>query len=388
MSKSKIIIIGANEFQYKLINKANNVGYETHVFAWEEGAIAKDIATFFYPISITDKEKILEKAKEIQPDAVISIASDLAMPTVNYVAEKLELIGNTMLSTELMTNKFQMRERLSKNNLPSPWYKLVSIYDDLKNEELKFPLIVKPIDRSGSRGITKVSSLDELKAAIELAKNVSFLDIVLVEEYIGGIEYSIESISQNGNHQVLQVTEKFTTGSPHYIEIGHLQPAKISKKLQKNIEEIIIESLTALEFKNGASHAEIKIDNDKISIIEIGGRMGGDFIGSDMVQISTKIDFLKLVLDVALGKDILGINNDNANNNYAVVKFLFSQEDIEEYNIIKKKFPNIVVEENINDKFNNNITDSSNRNGYYILNISSQNDLKEIMKIGIFDDRF
>ena len=386
MKSKKVIIIGANEFQYKIIDKVNKLGYETHVFAWEEGAIAKDIATVFYPISITDKEKILEEAKEIKPDAVISIASDLAMPTVNYIAEKLGLVGNSLLSTELMTNKFKMRKRLSENNLPCPWYQLISGCNDLKIDKLDFPLIVKPIDRSGSRGVTKVSSPNELKSAIDLAKDVSFLDVVLIEKYIGGSEYSIETISQAGKHQILQITEKFTTGEPNYIELGHLQPARISKKIQQNIEKVIIDSLTALEFENGASHAEIKVDNDQIFIIEIGGRMGGDFIGSDMVEISTGIDFLKLVLDVSLGKDIGVINCNNVNNNFAVVKFLFSQRDIERYNKIKAKFPNIVIEENINKNFNNDITDSSNRNGYYILNIPKESVLTQILKIGFFDD--
>jgi len=383
MKNKKIIIIGANEFQYKLIDKANKLGYETHVFAWENGAVAKDISSFFYPISVTDKERILEKAKEIKPNAVCSIASDLAMPTVNYIADKLGLIGNSLLSTELMTNKFKMRKRLSEMNLPCPWYRLISNCKDLENDKLKFPLIVKPIDRSGSRGITKVSSLDELEGAIDLAKSVSFSDVVLVEEYIGGSEYSVESISQNGKHQVLQITEKYTTGAPNYIEIGHLQPARLSEKLRHDIEKIVTDSLSALEFENGASHAEIKIDDGKITIIEIAGRMGGDFIGSDMVEISTGIDFLQLTLDVSLGNKI-SINNHNSENSYAIVRFIFSQKDIERYHEIKTKFPYVVKEENIYKEFNENITDSSNRNGYYILSIPNKKDLTEILNIGVF----
>ena len=385
MKVAKIAIIGANEFQYKLIARANKLGYETYVFAWEEGAVARDIATAFYPVSITDKEKILEIAKQVQVDAVISIASDLAMPTVNYIADKLGFIGNSLISTELMTDKFKMRERLSDYNLPCPWYRLISKYDDLADESLNFPLIVKPIDRSGSRGVTKVSSFEELKAAIDLAKNVSFSDVVLVEEYIGGSEYSIESISQNGKHQILQITEKFTTGSPNYIEIGHLQPARISNELRLKIEKVVVDSLAALEFENGASHAEIKIENDKIYIIEIGGRMGGDFIGSDMVQISTGIDFLKLVIDVSLGNRIK-IGGDNISKNYAVVRFLFTHKDMEVFNNIKTRYPDTVVEENISDVFNEQVTDSSNRNGYYILDILDKEVLNEIMKTGIFDD--
>ena len=90
----KIVIIGANNFQMPLIIKAKELGYETHVFAWAEGAVGADFADYFYPISIVEKDKILDKCKEIKPDAVISVASDLATLTVNYLTDKLGLIGN------------------------------------------------------------------------------------------------------------------------------------------------------------------------------------------------------------------------------------------------------------------------------------------------------
>lgn len=165
----KKIIIGANEFQYRLIEKAKELDFETHVFAWEEGAVAKSISDFFYPISIVEKEEILEKAKLIKPDAICTIATDLAMPTVNYIAKELNLVGNTLESTELTTNKFEMGERLFKYNLPRPWYKLIYEFNELDQKMLKFPLIIKPIDRSGSRGINKVLIIDELKTGIGLA---------------------------------------------------------------------------------------------------------------------------------------------------------------------------------------------------------------------------
>lgn len=381
----KIIIIGANEFQYKIIEKANNLGYETHVFAWEEGAVAKGISDFFYPISIVEKEEILEKAKLIKPDAICTIATDLAMPTVNYIAKELNLVGNTLVSTELTTNKFKMRERLSKEGLPCPWYKLIFKFKELDQKILKFPLIVKPIDRSGSRGINKVLTIEELKKAIKLSKEVSFIDKILVEEYIGGKEYSIEAISQNGIHQILQITEKFTTGSPNFIEIGHLQPARITGKIKNKIKEIIKDSLTVLEFKNGASHSEIKINGNEIKIIEIGGRMGGDFIGSDMVELSTGVDFLKLTLDVSLGNEI-NMKIKNTEENYSIVRFIFTKKDLEQYKNIVSKFSSTVIGTHINETFNNNVTDSSNRNGYYILKVKNKKELNKILELGGFDD--
>ena len=150
----KLVIIGANDFQNQLILKAKALGYETHVFAWEDGAVGKDTADYFYPISIIEKEKILDKCRKIMPDGVCSIASDLASITVNYVAEKLGLPCNQTKFTNIQTNKYAMRQALMDAGLPCPKFVLADENFDLaKLSGFKFPIIVKPTDRSGSRNI-------------------------------------------------------------------------------------------------------------------------------------------------------------------------------------------------------------------------------------------
>jgi len=146
-----IIIIGANELQEQLVTKAKTLGYETHVFAWEKGATAKALADYFYPISITDKETILREALKLRPVGVTSIASDLAVPTVSFLCEKLGLTGNSQHSALIATNKFLMRQQFQKYNIPSPGYLLADEKTNTSSLDLNFPLIVKPPDRSGSR---------------------------------------------------------------------------------------------------------------------------------------------------------------------------------------------------------------------------------------------
>ncbi|MDZ7543153.1 ATP-grasp domain-containing protein, partial [Clostridium perfringens] len=153
------------------------------------------------------------------------------------------------------------------------------------------PLIVKPTDRSGSRGVNKINNINELKEAINKAKNESFCKEVIVEEFIDGKEYSMEFFSDNGKHSFLAITEKFTTGAPNFIERAHLQPGRIKEETLLKAIEVAINGLNALEICDGASHVEIKVDRDAIFIIEIGARMGGDFIGSELVRLSTGIDF-------------------------------------------------------------------------------------------------
>ena len=142
----KIVIIGANSFQNPLILKAKEMGYETHVFAWKDGSIGERTADYFYPISIVEKEAILEECRRIQPDAVATIASDLANITVQYLAEQLGLPHNSDNCIYISTNKFAMREAFSKHGVPTPGFVSVCEGDDYAKavESMQFPMIVKP----------------------------------------------------------------------------------------------------------------------------------------------------------------------------------------------------------------------------------------------------
>lgn len=362
----KIAIIGANDFQRQLILKAKACGYETHVFAWEDGAVGKADADYFYPISIIEKEEILAKCQELKIDGICSIASDLAVLTVDYVAEKMGLNANSIYCSEIATNKFEMRNAFKKNGDPIPKYLLVSENDKYDVSDMSLPLIVKPTDRSGSRGIFKITDVNQIPEAIKAACAESFEKKALIEEFAEGKEYSVECVSYHGKHQLLTVTEKITTGAPHFIETGHNEPAPISVEVRNKVEKIIYHALNSLEITEGASHSEIKIDeNNNIKIIEIGSRMGGDCIGSDLVRISTGYDFTKMVLDVAL--NIAPDFTQIVKPRNAYVRFIFEQKDIDECEKmisdgceLERKF----IEHSFD---GHEITDSSNRYGYYIL---------------------
>lgn len=301
---NKLIIIGASNLQLPLILKAKEMGLETHVFAWEEGAVGRVHSDFFYPISIIEKEEILKEAVKIKPSGIISIASDLATITVNYIANKLNLIGNSLECNKVTTDKYLMRERLSSNNIRCPKFtKSENINEIQRIFNYKFPLIVKPTDRSGSRGVTKVNNVTELSEAIERAKDNSFNKKIIVEEFIEGSEISVEMISWAGAHSFLQITDKETTGSPYFVETGQHQPSKFTGEIKNVIISTVSNSLNALKVLFGASHSELLITkNNEIYIVEIGARMGGDFIGSHLVELSTGFDFVKAVIDVSLGR--------------------------------------------------------------------------------------
>ena len=372
----KLAIIGASYLQNPLIEKAKTMGLETHVFAWECGDVGEKTADFFYPISIIEKEQILARCKQIGIDGICTIASDLAAITVNYVAYHLGLTCNNPSCAEKSTNKHEMRKAFEAGGDPSPKSILIRSIEDLAGISLRYPLIIKPTDRSGSRGITKVETPDGLRQAIDAAMNHSFEKAALVEEFATGQEYSVECVSYGGKHQLLAITLKYTTGAPRFIETGHLQPAPLTAEMAKKIQTVVFHALDSLEITNGASHSELKIAEDgTIQLIEIGGRMGGDFIGSDLVALSTGVDFVRAVIDVALGNqpDLTPSSAVGA----AAVRFVFSRKDLEVLDAIKMQEPEILVREELSEIEDRDVTDSSSRFGAYILAASTPEKLQK-----------
>lgn len=365
--EKNLAIIGASYLQLPLIQKAKKLGYITHVFAWKINDVGERAADYFYPISIVEKECILKKCREIGICGICSIASDLAVITVNYVAEELGLNGNSLETTDVSTNKYLMRQIFKKNGDPSPKSMKVDLNTDLDKINIIYPVIVKPTDRSGSRGIFKVEDSRDLADSVKKSVESSFEKKALIEEFAEGNEYSVEYISYHGEHHFLALTKKITTGAPNFIEKAHIEPADVDSVILNRVKQTIEHALDSLGIKNSASHSEIKIDIDgNIKIIEIGGRMGGDCIGSDLVWYSTGIDYVKAVIQVACGKkpDL----EPCGEKMHVKAVYIFSHEDLVEYKRIKQTFPQKILREVfLNESLIGKATNSSDRAGCYII---------------------
>lgn len=342
----KIAILGASYLQLPLVQKAKENGLEVHCFAWDDGkAVCKDIADHFYDVSVLEKEIILKECKAIGIDGILTIATDICIPSIAYVAHHLGLIGNSVECSLLTTNKSLMRQCFKENDIASPQSITVSEFNAKDFDSFSYPLIIKPSDRSGSLGVIKVTSLEECKKAIENAVQVSFSKTCVVEEFIKGKEVSVETISYKGEHLIITITDKEITEEPYFVELAHHQPSAFSEEIKDKIRKISYHILNATKVENGASHIELMItDEGKVYPIEIGSRMGGDFIGSDLVQLSTGFDYLQAVLDIALNQYTLPKSVQPAA--YSGVyflseetKFLLSiiQNDNQESYIVKKE---------------------------------------------------
>ena len=362
----KLAVIGASYLQDPLIRKAKSMGIETHVFAWAANDVGERTADFFYPISIIEKDAILAKCEEIGVDGVTTIASDLAAITVGYVAHAMGLTCNSPECVAKSTDKRSMREAFAAAGDPSPKSYAVRSVENAEAIKLSYPIIVKPSDRSGSRGITKLESSGGLPEAVAHALEESLSGTALVEEFAEGREFSVEFISWQGQHHFLALTEKFTTGSPAFIEIGHLQPARVSNEICDLITNVVSHALDSLGVEYGASHSEVKVDGfGGVKIIEIGARMGGDFIGSALVELSTGYDFLRAVIDIALGeKPELPIcpKKEAA----AGVRFVFGDEDAAILRRFRAENADMIIASDIPEVIDHVVTDSSNRMGYVL----------------------
>jgi biotin carboxylase len=367
--RKKLAIIGASYLQQPLVEKCKEMGVYSICFAWEDGAVCKDLCDKFYPISTIDKEAILEVCQEEKIDGITTIASDVATLTVNYVAEKMGLIGNPVEYSQTTTNKYLMRQCFMDNGVPSPKFTLVDDENHYQITGFKFPLIVKPTDRSGSRGVEKVLDPVQLEEAIIRARKESFEHKAVIEEFVTGCEISVETISYMGKHTILQITDKVTTGAPFFVELEHHQPSSLPEETKSRVREIVHHALDALHIQYGASHSELKITEDgDIRVIEIGARMGGDFIGSDLVKLSTGYDFLKGVIDVAFGEFEEPIITEKK---YSGVFFL-CEENEHILPIIKnaEKYPEIVRAE-VTDPILRRIEQSADRSGYFIYQLNN-----------------
>ena len=223
--------------------------------------------------------------------------------TVAEVAKEMKLVGIDDQTAINATNKYEMRKALKKGGVPIPLFYKVSTIDELNAvlPNFKEKFITKPADNSGSRGIYLVDDKSKAFEAFEYSKANSRNGDVVVEEYMQGPEVSVETLTLNGVCHVIQITDKLTTGAPHFVEMGHSQPSQLSPDIQKRIKEVAIAANRAIGIKNGPSHTEIIVTKDGPKIVELGARLGGDCITTHLVPLSTGVNMVECCIKMALG---------------------------------------------------------------------------------------
>lgn len=377
-NKKSILIFGVGPLQKSIIDRAKLMGLYTIGIDPAADATCKDEVDAFEIVGGQDFEGTMAVAKKYQIDAIVTAATDKPLVMMARVAKELNLPFYSVETAQWSTDKFQMKERFELGGVPHAQGRLISKVEE--TEGLIFPVIVKPRDNSGSRGVKLCRDKNELKISIDEALENSKLDTVLVEEFIEGPEYSIESLHHDGKSEVIQFTEKKTTEFPYNVELGHIQPANISDENKQKIREIISKIGKALNFENCPSHTELKINDRGIFVIETSPRLGGDYITSTLTPLSTRVNLEDELLKISLGEEI---NPSPKAVQYSGVRFFA----FEEGSVIKhvpnedfvKGWPH-VVDFSFNlkegDKVNR-ITSSLNRYGHLILQAGNRDAIEE-----------
>lgn len=302
MDKKSVLVFGVGELQISIITRAKAMGLFVVGIDPFEDAVAKDYCDAFEVVGGQDFIGTIDVAKKYKVSAIVTAATDKPLVMMARVAEELHLPFFSVETAEWSTDKFQMKQRFLEGGVPCARGRL--IHNSEEAQDLYFPLICKPRDNSGSRGVKLCRDLTELDSCIKEALEVSKLDTVLVEEFIEGREFSIESLHYDGKSEVIQFTEKKTTEFPYNVELGHKQPANLTDDQRNQICDIISKIASCMHFDNCPSHTELKINERGIFVIETSPRLGGDYITSTLTPLSTGINLEDQLLHIALGEPV------------------------------------------------------------------------------------
>lgn len=297
MMKEKILaIIGAGFAAVPIIEKAHELGLKVLAFARQQ-SYAQEIVDFFIEENDFDVEFMACKCREFEVDGIMA-TSEITTEVAAHLAAVLNLPGNSIKGGFAGKNKFEMRKRVaSVNSICQPHFELYQ-----EGKEYSLPIIVKSVDSCGKRGVSLVKREEDFEDALITARDNSSDGSVLIEEYLeGGKEYSIECLSIEQIHQIVQYTEKDSSGPPHFVELGHHQPANLSNEIKERINLAVSEVLDVLGLTCGMAHLELKIINDELYFIEVGARGGGDHISDILTPLSTGFDYIKAAVLCAMG---------------------------------------------------------------------------------------
>lgn len=299
----KMMILGASALQVPAIKKAKEMGYEVISVDYDPEAVGFELADVKLVVSTLDQEEVLRQAQILEPDVVITSTSDGPVRTAAYVNEQLGKQPDLAYEDSLCaTIKSYMRNRLKENHVPIPQYFIVHNETEFLEavRAIKGDIIVKPADNAGSRGVVLVKK-NPLNGSMEpenvleiyaYSRGNSRNGTIMVEEFMEGEEVSVESMTVNGETTVITITDKMTTPPPYFVELGHVEPSRHPIELQEQIKEVAKQAVSAIRLQNGPAHTEIKLTKDGPKIVELAARLGGDFITSRLVPLSTGVDMV------------------------------------------------------------------------------------------------
>lgn len=308
----KILLLGGSAQQVTAIETAKRLGYYTVLCDYLTDNPGQYHADKFYLVSTTDKEAVLKVAEEESVDGVLAYASDPAAPTAAYVAEKLGLPGSPYESVEILCNKDKFRAFLKEHGFCTPeargYSNTSEALRDIGAGMFKLPVIVKPVDSSGSKGVSRIDGVEEAKEKLEYAMSFSRGKRIIVEEFVEKFGYQIagDGLSVDGrlvfryfanDHFNPNCVNPFV---PISASFPYNMPAEVQDKVHAEIQRL----LTALDMRTTTYNFDMRIDKDyNVYLMEVAPRDGGNYI-PDVIKYATGVDLVECSVKAAMGEKI------------------------------------------------------------------------------------
>lgn len=305
----KILMLGGSLYQTFAIKEAARMGYHVITCDYLPDNPGHKFANEYYNVSTTDKEAVLQLAKRLKVDGVVAYASDPAAPVAAYVSEKLGLPTSPYKSVEILSNKDLFRKYLADHGFNTPVAMGFSSYEDAEANKYQFklPVMVKPVDSSGSKGINKLTSWNQLEEYVKDAIYYSRSKKIIIEEFIDkqGWQISGDAFSVDGKLVFHCFGNEYynPNGKKDFAPIGESWPFMMDSKFIDVLAEDLQRLITSLGMKSTAYNVEAIVDKEgKVYILELGARSGGSLI-PQITRYATGIDMVPYVIKAAVGED-------------------------------------------------------------------------------------
>jgi carbamoylphosphate synthase large subunit len=375
------IVLGGTHDHIRLIEILKKKGYQVSLVDYNENPPAREVCDKYFRESTLDVEAVMNIAKKIHPEIVISACIDQALLTMAYVCENLNLPCHISYKTALeLTNKAFMKSKFREHNIPTAKFIIQSTFHLHSIAELRFPLVVKPVDSNSSKGVTKAVTSNEMELAVSNAFSNSRTKEIIIEEYIEGEEISVDVVVNNGYPTILLITKsiKMQKSENNFTIVQSYFPALKNSSLQKKIYTLVQKIISAFKIQNSPLIVQMIHNNGKLSVIEFSARIGG---GSKHFLIRELIgfDILNYLISIIFEKshDVIV----KTTNKYAIIQYLYMKpgkftgirgmNELIENSVIKSFFEYINPDFEISDN-----SSSSDRIGGYLLVSNSKENLK------------
>lgn len=308
----KILLLGGSAQQVVAIETAKRLGYYTVLCDFLTDNPGQYEADKFYLVSTTDKDAVLKVAQKEQVSGVLAYASDPAAPTAAYVAEKMGLPGSPYESVEILCNKDKFRAFLKEHDFCTPeargYTDINEALQDIKDDFFRYPIIVKPVDSSGSKGVSRINFLEQAKELLEYAMSYSRRHRIIVEEFVEKYGYQIagDGLSVEGK-LVFRcfANDHFDTRCKNpFVPVAASFPYNMPDDVQNKIHETIQRLLTLLEMRTSTYNFDMRIDKDyNVYLMEVAPRDGGNYI-PQAIRYATGVDLVECSVKAAMGEKI------------------------------------------------------------------------------------